>query len=300
MRKVHQRSCWYATLLAIGGIWNLGAMGADPDEVQIGPIDYQQNVNGVPVNISALTYLKVATSNSKITLKARVVGDLVDLQRKIGQIVDTFSLPRDNCRSYSPNNPVVSIPRKELAYRNGGAIFSIGGTVVMWECLENPVPNTKVEWEIRNVGFGIKTKVPVVKTWPGSPIKTILATQPFDADLPITLAKSSEHSVELNFSRPDIELKGQYAFITKGILHIAGVDINQKAFDALQKAIDPQKLQLAIPDEIVKFNPAVESARFLDQGGHLTAEIDLRAEIPAAEITDLLKTLLDRHNTQSR
>jgi hypothetical protein len=270
---------------------------AEPNEIQIGPVEYQQNVNGVLVSVSALTYVRVETVENKVRLNARLVGDFIDLQRKIGPIVDTFDLPHDNCRSYSANNPVVSIPRKELSYHDGTAWFSIGGSVTDWQCLENPVPNSKVEWEIRDIGFGIKTKVPVVKTWPGNPIKTILVTQPFDANLPVALTKRDDHSVALEFSKPDIELKGQYAFITDGILKLAGIDVNQKAYDALQKAIDPTKLRLAIPEELSQYSPTVTTARLFDNAGHLSAEIQLAAEIPAAAITQLLKELLNHSKT---
>jgi hypothetical protein len=246
----------------------IGSAYAEPvGEVLIGPIDYFQDVNGVKVDITAKTYLKLTTVDNRVDVKLRVLGDLFDLQRKIGEIVDTFRLPRENCHSFSPNNPVVDIPRKELRANVDGATFSIGGTVTMWECLENPVPNSKVDWEIRKIGLGIKTKVPVVHTWPGNPIKTILATQPFDADLPLNIVKSNDHSVGVEFSKPDIELKGQYAFITKGVLKIAGVDVNQKAYEALQKAIDPSKLLLTIPTELSKYNPSVESAKLFNDAG---------------------------------
>jgi hypothetical protein len=137
-----------------------------------------------------------------------------------------------------------------------------------------------------------KTKVPVVVTWPGNPIKTILATQPFDANLPVSLVKNNDHAVGLEFSKPDIELKGQYAFITKGVLNIAGVDINQKAYDALQKAIDPSKLAMVVPDDIQKYNPIIENARLFNNSGHLSAEIDMSAFVPGAAINELVKQLL--------
>jgi hypothetical protein len=266
---------------------------AGADDVKIGPIEYQQEVNGVTVNVSVMTHVRVDSVDNKIRLGVRVVGDLSDLQRKIGPIVDSFNLPRNNCGSYSPNNPVVAIPRKELTFRNGTPVFEIGGSVTMWQCVENPVPNSKIEWEIKKIG-PIKTKVPVLKTWPGDPIKTILLKQSFEASLPIGLAKHDHASVGVTFSKPDIQLTGKYAFITNGVLQIAGIDINKKAHDALRKAIDPAKLRLAIPEELRKFNPAVESARLFDDAGHLAAEIKLNAEVPAAAMTELIKTLLDR------
>jgi hypothetical protein len=270
------------------------AKAVEPDDLVVGPVSIQQDVNGIPVSISARTFFKIQTVENKIYLKAQLVGDLSDLQRKIGSIVDTFKLPQENCRSYSANNPVVSIPRKELLFRDGTAIFSIGGNVTMWDCRENPIPNSRVDWEIRNIGFGVRTKVPVVRTWPGDPIKNKLVSQSFDADLPINLVRLNEYSIGLTLGRPDIELKGQYAFITKGILNIAGVDINQKAQDALQKAIDPEKLRLIIPAEFQEFNPKVESVRFLDDSGHLAVEMNMSALIPAAKVTEMIKDLIDK------
>ena len=165
------------------------------DEVQIGPILYTQDVNGVPVTITASSFVDISTGSNQINIKARVVGDLYDLQQKIGAIVDTFNLPRDNCRSFSASNPVVSIPRKELLFKEGSAFFSVGGTVTVLDCRENPVPNSKVEWVMGNV-FGVKTKVPKVVTWGGDPIKNKVLTQPFDADLPVTLVKNNDYAVD--------------------------------------------------------------------------------------------------------
>lgn len=189
---------------------------------------------------------------------------------------------------------MVSIPRKELSFKDGGAVFSISGEVTMWACAENPVPNSRVDWEIKNVGLGIKTKVPVVRTWPGDPIKTKLGSQSFDAALPMFLVKENDYAVKLVLSRPDIELKGRYAFITKGILSVAGVDINEKAYDALVKAIDPTKLKVTIPEAFQGFNPQIDNARFIDDGGQLAAEIDMSALIPAGKITEMIKELIDR------
>jgi hypothetical protein len=163
----------------------------------------------------------------------------------------------------------------------------------MWDCRENPVPNSKVEWEMKSIG-PIKTKVPRVVTWPGSPIKNKLATQPFQAELPVTLQRVNESTVSLSVGRPDIELKGQYAFITKGVLTIAGIDVNQKAQAALNKAIDPEKLKLAIPPEFQEFNPTIDSARFIDDAGQLAAEINMSALIPAAKVTEMIKDLIDK------
>jgi len=67
----------FATICALSG----PLRAESPDEVEIGPVVYQQNVNGVAVSLSATTYIRVATSDKKIKLNARVVGDLSDLQK---------------------------------------------------------------------------------------------------------------------------------------------------------------------------------------------------------------------------
>ena len=139
---------------------------------------------------------------------------------------------------------------------------------------------------------------PKVVTWPGNPIKNKLVTQPFDADLPVNLVRANETTVALSIGRPDIELKGQYVSITKGVLSIAGIDVNQKAADALNKAIDPEKLKLAIPSEFQEYNPNIDSARFIDDAGQLAAEMNMSALIPAEKVTALIKDLIDKRTAK--
>jgi hypothetical protein len=63
---------------------------------------------------------------------------LSDLQSKIGSIIDKQDLPRNNCGSYSANNPVVTIDRKRLDLAGTAAVVTIGGEVDVWDCRENP------------------------------------------------------------------------------------------------------------------------------------------------------------------
>lgn len=269
-----------------------------PDELQVGPVNLTQDVNGVSVVSIVTSFFKLQTNESGLFLKARIVSDLSDLQRKIGQIIDTFPLPSDNCRSYSGNNPVVIIPRKELTFVDKAAVLNIGGSVVMWDCRENPVPNSKVEWKTETVAsfFGkkVKTKVPKVITWPGSPIKNKLGSQSFDVSLPIIAYAPNPQTAEIKFGNPRINLKGQYAFITKGILNIAGIDINSEAKKALTKAIDPASLQQAIPEEYAQLNPVVERLEFLESSGSLNIAIELSAAVPAEKITAFVQLLLKK------
>jgi hypothetical protein len=142
----------------------------------------------------------------------------------------------------------------------------------------------------------IKTKCrPHLITWPGNPIKTHVGSQNIDADIPIYLRKDSDYAVGIQFSSPDINLGDctWLACVAKGLVMIGGVNINQKAYDALQKAIDPEKLKLTIPDELERFNPTIESAGFINDTGNLAAEIKLSALIPAATMTELIQQLIN-------
>ena len=64
------------------------ALAVEPDDLLVGPINYQQDVNGVSVTLTVRTYFKIQTIDNKIYLKAQVISDLGDLQRKIGTIVE--------------------------------------------------------------------------------------------------------------------------------------------------------------------------------------------------------------------
>ncbi len=267
------------------------------NELQVGPLNLTQDTNGVSVTSTIISYFKLHTTEKGIFLKARIVTDLSDLQRKIGQIIDTFPLPNDNCQSYSGNNPVVKIPRKELSAEGSLAILSISGSVTMWDCRENPVPNSKVEWVNETVvsffGTRVVTLLPKIITWPGNPIKNELGSQSFDASLPVIVYAPNAQTVGIRFGDPKINLKGSYAFITRSILSIAGIDINTEAKKSLEKAIEPTLLQQAIPEEYAQLNPVIEKLGFFNNNGVLSISIQLTAEVPVEKINAFVQLLLN-------
>jgi hypothetical protein len=161
-----------------------------PEVVSLPVTKLVQDVNGLTITIPIHTNVQFLPSTNSNKVTVNIVGDLSDLQTNLSGIIDRFPLPKDNCGKFSTNNFVVSLPSKRLLFRDDGrASLVLGGSVTAWACIENPVPNSKVEWESRTLGLGIKTKVPVVKTWPGDPIKTVVGTQPFEATLPVSLVK---------------------------------------------------------------------------------------------------------------
>lgn len=266
-------------------------------EVLVGPVTVTQDVAGIKVDLVLSSSFRLESKSDGLYLDARVDADLQDLQRKFASIVDTFPLPKENCKSYKPDNLVVDLPTKSLEARGGTAVINIAGKVDVWTCLENPVPNTKVEWEMKQIGF-IKTKIPVLKTWPGSPIKNKTATQPFEATLPVVLQRTGDRSIGLVLGNPDIKLKGQYVFITNGLLDLAGLNVNEEARKAMEKAIAPNDLIVAIPEEYAAMQPVITAASFADRNGRLIASVSLSAKVPVEKINEFAKTLISHLNAK--
>lgn len=268
-----------------------GSAGAQqkPNEILIGPVAVPQQVQGITVTGQVSIYMSLRTDKDGLYLDARVVADLADLQGKIASIIDTVPLPTNNCASYKPDNLVARIWGKQLLSSSSYALLVLKGDVDVWQCLENPMPNSKVEW-VNDGPFGLSR--PKVVTWPGDPIKNKGVNQPFDLTLPLTVQVVDERTAALRFDKPDVHLGGQYAFLTNGILRLGGIDVNTEAKKALDRAIDPGKFQAAIPSEYAKLNPTLRDASFGDVGGHLVLSMALSAALPPAELTELINTLL--------
>jgi hypothetical protein len=267
------RTLFLALALIVLGVGGAAAAAPCPAGVAFPAFNLNQSVAGVPVNFPA-----TATVGSVVSGVATVcvLVDLSDLQQKISAIIDTFHMPTDNCADYSSSNLVVSLPTRQLSYGNGAAVLSLAGSVTDWLCAKNPIPNSEIVWEIKKIG-PFKTKVPVLVTWPAPPIKTVLAVQPFNASLPFHLVKIDPQTLELQPGVPSINLQGQYAFITNGVLFIAGININAVAYNALRHSISGSQLDLKLPPALeyhipnsslcLKFsNPAIVSAQLIDPG----------------------------------
>lgn len=280
--------------LALCGLCVVPAPGfADrSNELQLGPVSIIEDIQGVKVTVVSKSSLNLHTTPSGLSFKIKVEADLSDLQAKIGSIIDTIKLPNDNCPSYKPDIALPTIWGKELQTAGTSAILWLHGYIDVWSCVQNPVPNSKVEWVMKKIG-PIKTKVPKVVTWQGNPIKNKDLTQPFDISESAQLVKVDDHTVALQLGSPDVKLGGKFVFITKGILSIAGVNVNAKAKEALDKAVDPSKLKVSIPDEILQYNPRIDGASFQSVGSKLFAVIDLSADVPAVKINSVLKQLID-------
>lgn len=124
------------------------------------------------------THIKVVGTQTAqgMTIDLHVVVDLSPLQTNF-QTLLTFQ--RNNCPNFSTSYVDLDVTDANPTIEGGKLRLNVNGNFDQWGCLENPVPNTKVEWQFKDLGLGIKTKVPVVVTSPSSPIKSLLARGSF-------------------------------------------------------------------------------------------------------------------------
>ena len=167
-----------------------------------------------------------------------IVADLANLQKQITSVVNvkTLNLPTNNCAHYKLDNPVVALSGTSLVYANGDAALNLAGTVTIWTCLQNPIPNSKLTWVLKHYWWG-STNVPIIVTWPGDPIKTIIGTQPFTAQLLLSPVVVNTTTVGLQLDSASVNLQGQYVSITNGVLNICGINVNMAVYNILKKVI---------------------------------------------------------------
>jgi len=260
------------------------------NEVLVGPIAVSERVDGIAVALPVNSYVSLATKPDGLYLNSRVDIDLSDLQGKIGPIVDSFSFPTNNCASFSANNPVVRVWGKQLSVIGNALVLTLQGDVDLWDCRENPIQNSKIEW--RNDGpFGLS--IPHIVTWPGDPIKNRLINQPLTATLPVSLGVPNDQTIALQIGNPTINVGGQFGGVTAGVLRIAGIDLNSRAGDAIRQAVNPSTLRQGIPPDFAKLNPKIASATFRDNAGKPTVSAELSAAVPASDLTDFIRLLVN-------
>src|ERR1700733_3908877 len=261
------------------------ALAFEIPEAFISNFSVTESASGVSVAVPGKIYLGADASISAApTVRVHAVADLSDLQKKIPAIIATIPLPSNNCGSYSPKNAVVTLSTSRLVFANGEALFHTEGSAVIWECVQNPVPNSKVDICMKKIG-PLKTKVPCVHTWPGNPIKTILGKQPFAIDLPLGIKVDGAGSIRLVPGEAKMTLSGQYVDITNAILNAFKVNLNAKLTDAIQKAIDPKKVTASIPKEFLDAGFAFQEAKFVTIDSPDDLGVDVRADVKVTKQT---------------
>jgi hypothetical protein len=253
------------------------------DESLFGPYSLSQTVQGVPLSTQASAFLSLLPEGDALRINVRVVPDLSDLQQKIGTLVDTISLPADNCAHFSLDNIVARIWGKQITVSGNVATLKLNGDVDVWTCLENPVPCTKVEWD------GI---VPRLITYGcNPPIKNRNVNQPFEATLPFRLVVVDPQTVAVELGDPNVNLGGALGGVTGKILKIAGVEINSRVKEALSQAINPDLLKASLPEDLRQFDSTITRAELLNNSSALAATFEMSTVVDGEGLARLVLLL---------
>ncbi|MFO1185790.1 MAG: hypothetical protein U1E56_13555 [Bauldia sp.] len=281
---------WLPGLVLAASFALAGPLLADDRSASLGPFVRTEKIEGVEVAIPVSVDLTRTPGEGVEIVRARLTVGLGDLAAKAGSILAVAKLPSDPCKTYGLN-PVVILQRQSVDIRDGALHLAIAGKADIWNCAANPLPATRVESSVHNLGWGMRARLPDrLRVRPGAPLKALVGIQPFEADVTVRLVKDGAKTIRLELGPPSVRLTGKYVALTKGILRAASVDVNALAKSALDKAIKPDRLRRTVPS-LPGFDPSVESAAFVATNGVPAAEIGLRADVAPLAVFGLLAQL---------
>jgi hypothetical protein len=230
-----------------------------PDELPVGPVPFNQTVQGIALSTPVSALLSVQPQGNQLQINARILADLSDLQRKIGPLVDTIPLPKDSCDHNGIDNLVATISNKDLTISGSVATLTLQGQVEDWVC--EPF------------------------------LKTILLTQPFNVALLFEVVVSDPQTIAVQLGQPSVTLDGQFSGITGAILNIAGVDINAQVKAALDHLINPDLLKQTLPAALLPLHPSITRAELLSNSGPLALYVEMNASIDGTTIGQLIRKI---------
>jgi hypothetical protein len=274
--------------LLLGTLLVVVLMSRATAQLGIGPIPITSSINGIPVTVSVTSWISVSSVGDEIAVDARLFADLIDVQKKFSDIVDSFKRNAGDCnRSADGQNPVVSFRSGSLWPSSDQLIIFVRGDIDIWSCIVGR-PQSAVRWEPKKIAF-LTLKLPVQRTW-RNVRKNISGSESFHGMLRVALAEKDDANVALRLAKPTIRFEGEPT-LTNTNLNLAMTNMNQKLSKALQSAIDVAKLKGTLPKELQKLNMTIVSARFRDRGGHAIAEINLAAKTSRNTTTSLLQQI---------
>src|SRR4029078_4611193 len=107
------RALLLGTLLAIGLIPGATA------QLAVGPVPIMSSINGIPITVSVTSWITVNSVGDETNVDAGILTDLIELQKKFSDVVDSFKRSARNCnRSADGQNPVVSFKSGSLRAPN--------------------------------------------------------------------------------------------------------------------------------------------------------------------------------------
>ncbi|MEO6194935.1 MAG: hypothetical protein ABIS20_18115 [Thermoanaerobaculia bacterium] len=231
-----------------------------PGELLVGPLAFSQEVAGIALPLRASAFLVATAESDHLRIHIRAVMDLASLQERIGDLVGTIPLPANDCDHQRGDNLSVRIWGKSLAIQGRTATVTLHGDIDKWIC-------TPFVLRIR---------------------------QPFDADLPFTLAKGSAQGVVVKLGDPKIGPDG----IASQFIRFLGVDINGEVKRALDQAIDPGSLQISIPQYLSLLHPDLTQVDFVPNSGKLAAAAEINVMLDPRAVIELIRAVTQRPQSE--
>jgi len=237
----------------------------------VGPIAITNQVNGVPITVSATSWITINKAENG-AVDARIFVDLIDLQRKLPDVLDKSGPATADCSKRDSDNrsAAVSLKGGTLTPVDDQLIVSVRGNVNVWSCKNKP-STSKIAWKKHKIAF-LNIKLPVRQTIKGGFRKTKDGGQSFRENLPVQLVQKDDSNIAPKMAEPEMKLDDRDSVSDSNLNH-AKIDISHKIYAALQSAINFVKLKAMLPKELQQSK--VVSTRFRSHGGHAIAEIVL-------------------------
>ena len=156
-----------------------------------GPVAIKTEINGVPVTVSATSWVRINAVGDTLTIDARIMADLVDLQKKFARVVGTFEPPANRCANQrgTTKNPVIAFTSGSLWPRGDQIVISMRGHIDVWSCKAGH-KKTAIRWRKKKIAF-IRISVPQIHTW-RIVVKKKDGTQRFRGSVPIYLVETKD------------------------------------------------------------------------------------------------------------
>lgn len=280
--KLRARLTAMTLFVTVGGLAiSLGSSIADVRWSK--PISSQIMVQIAANSLSLPTTINVtgAKFEGNISVDLHVDVDLSSMQNGVRAL---FLLPSDNCANLPTNTWVLSLVDAKAEIADQQFRIEGSGTATQWLCIENPVPNTRVEWETKDVGLGIKTKVPVVVASKGSPIKTILQSVPYKLSAAFGFLLENNDSIKVELSIPSENVPHSEL---KSSIETSLSDV----IAAFRKIVDIRSILPLLPEDGRHLNFVPTSAKFSAESGKPLAMLYYSATVSESQ-SDALRDAL--------
>jgi hypothetical protein len=223
---------------------------ARPGEAPLGPIPSSQVVQGVSIGLRTSLFFSRRDDGGTSTLVTRLLVDLSDVQAKIGDLVNTLPLPREDCAHFGADNLVLGFAEKALDVRGNQAILRLKGSAEVWACMR------------ALFGGGLwKTKV----------------EQPAEIELPFQLTVAGQRTVAIQMGTPTVHLDGPLEPAMTIALQFLKIDLGALLKKEIDREVNLDLLKWSLPEVLLRASPELRQAEFVSNSGALVAAFQVEA-----------------------